>query len=338
MNSVKIVAVSYHLPEKVVSNLDLMQEHPDWDMRKLESKTGINSRHVAADGETAFDLGLKACIKLIADHDLEKDSIDAVIFCTQTPDYVMPYNASLLHGALGLRSDVRAFDVSLACSGYTYCLDIARGMAATNAAKNILIVTADTYSKLIHSGDRSVRALFGDGAAATLLRAVPMEECGVIDVSCGTHGPSHNRFIVEAGGFRMPKSVDTKKTVRDVNGNVRSQEHIRMDGLGVLSFFNSKIPGDITGLLTRNQLRTDDVDCFIFHQASEMALEALQKALRLKDEQVIRAFSDTGNLVSASIPTALARAQAQGKIGRGNLLVLSGFGVGLSWANILMRF
>lgn len=338
MNSIKIVAVSYYLPERVVTNEDLAREYPDWDIPKLSRKTGVSARHIAEEGETAFDLGLRACNKLIENHSIDTATIDAVVFCTQTPDYIMPYNAALLHGELGLRRDVRAFDISLACSGYTYCLDVARGMAATGAAQNILIVTADTYSKLIHPGDRSVRTLFGDGAAATLTTATSAHERGVIDVSCGTYGLGADRFIVEAGGCRTPRDIATRMPFHDANGNVRSRDHIRMDGLGVLSFFNSTIPQDICSLLARNDLAPKDVTGYVFHQASEMAIGTLQKALKLEDGMVVRAFSDTGNLVSASIPTALARSIDDGRFKQGDLLVLSGFGVGLSWSNVLMRY
>ncbi len=338
MQTIEIAAISYHLPELSVTNADLMDEKPDWDMGKLEGKTGVDARRISAADETAFDLGLKACLKLFEDNDIDPQAIDTIIFCTQSPDYVMPFNASLLHGELGLHADVRAFDVTLACSGFTYCLDIARGLAASGSAKTILIVTADTYSKLIHPGDRSVRTLFGDGAAATLVRATPAENGGVMDTACGTYGQAYKRFMVEAGGFRKPKTAETCLESTDQNGNVRSPEHIRMDGIGVLSFFSSRVPGDILKLLAKHDIQVADVKTYVFHQASEMAISALQKALKLDDCQVVRAFSDTGNLVSASIPVALARAIDSGQVVRGDLVMLSGFGVGLSWANVLMRF
>lgn len=334
MAVVKIESIAYALPETVLGNEDLARENPAWDMARLLERTGVEERRIAASGETALDLGYQACRLLERDGCLRAGEIDALIFCTETPDYQIPPNACVLHERLRLPTDVMAFDITLACSGFVYALGIARGLILGGTARRVLIVTADTYSRLIHPADRASRCLFGDGGAATI---VSSDGAGlrVLDMTFGTSGAQHDRFIVRAGGARHPRSADTAVEKVDRSGNVRTDEHIEMDGLGVLSFFNSTIPRAVRELLARNQLRVDDVGCYVFHQASQVALEGVTRALGLTRDRYILDLRTVGNLVSASVPVALRRALDVGRIGDGPV-VLCGFGVGLSWATALV--
>jgi len=343
-NTVTIEAVAYCLPKYVLTNDDLERENPTWDMARLFDRTGVQERHIAEEGETALDLAYRACLALDAQDNLQREHIDALIFCTETPDHPIPPNSCILHDRLGLSTRVMAFDITLACSGFVYALGIARGLIASGMAARVLIVTADTYSRLIHPADRASRCLFGDGAAATIVTASAPSERGkrnyrlnVVDMTFGTSGAQHDRFIVRAGGTRLPRSSETAREFTDKSGNIRTTEHIEMDGLGVLSFFNSTIPKAVRDLLDRNNLSSGDVGSFVFHQASKVAVDGIVRSLALRPDQVVFDMKNVGNLVSASVPIALRRAQEAGRIDGSRPVVLCGFGVGLSWATALVR-
>jgi 3-oxoacyl-[acyl-carrier-protein] synthase III len=335
---VEIADIAYHLPDRVVTNDDLGEIHPDWDMDRVGSRAGVLSRHVAADGETALDLGAAASHALIDRHPGLADQLDGLIFCTQTPDYVMPPNACVLHERLGLGEDVLALDTNLACSGFVYALAMAEGLIATGSCSNVLVVTADTYSRLINPGDRAAGTLFGDAAAATWVRSSSTEGRGLLDVQCATSGVGYEKFYVPAGGFRTPRSAATATEETDRNGNVRTAQDIHMDGLGVLSFVTSKVPNQVRVVLDRNSTTPDDLDLVVFHQASKMALDTLTRSLKVRPDRVFRNLESIGNTVSASIPISLAQAAVDGRTPEGALVLLSSFGVGLSWATALVRF
>lgn len=333
---VAIKAIAKHLPECVVTNDELAAVNPSWDMNLVGKKTGVYRRHIARDDQTAFDLAVAACQPLFDDAPQARDAIDAILFCTQEGDYVMPPNACLLHNELELHDGVLAFDFNLACSGFTYGLAMAQGLISARMATNVLLVTSHTYSKFIHPLDRSARVLFGDGAAVSWIAASEGDE-GLLDVDFGTSGKGWDGFWIPAGGARRPRSEETKQQPNADNGDFRTPENIHMDGMGVLAFVNSKIPPSVERVLSRNALTVDDIGLFIFHQASALALDTLERRLRIPPEKNFRNIADVGNLVSASIPIALEEAQASGRAQPGDLVVLSGFGVGLSWATALVR-
>lgn len=334
---VKIKDIAYHLPEKIVKNIDLHEENPDWDMKNVELKSGVVQRHIASEGETAFDLAAKAVDKLFSSGQHDKSEIDAIIFCTQSPDYIMPSNAFLLHEYLDLKEEVLAFDFNLACSGYVYGLTIARSLIMSGTAHNVLLVTGDTYSKFINKKDRSARVLFGDGASVSLITASD-NDAGIFDLMLATSGKHHKKFYIPAGGCRKPSSSETAIEKADASGNIRSEDDIYMDGLGVWSFIQSTVPRQIKSLLARNSLDVNTVDQFIFHQASKLTLDSLVKALKIDSEKVFVDLADTGNLVSTSIPVALKKAIQAGKVQPGSTILISGFGVGLSWGSMLIKF
>lgn len=335
--SVTIKDIEFWLPKAIVTNEDLHRENPDWDMRNVEIKSGVFQRHVAAEGETAFDLAAKAADQMFAPGRHNRNEIDAIIFCTQSPDYIMPSNAFLLHSHLGLKEEVLAFDYNLACSGYIYGLAIARALITSGTAHNILLATGDTYSKYINKGDRSARVLFGDGAAVSLISACDQGE-GITDLMLATSGKHYQKFYVPAGGARLPRSAETAVEQSDASNNVRSQNDIFMDGMGVWSFIQSTVPKQIRALLERNALTVDDIDLYVFHQASKLTLDSLVKALRLKQDKVYLDLAETGNLVSSSIPVALKKALLNQRIPAGSTVLISGFGVGLSWGSMLIKF
>lgn len=329
-----ILDVAYHLPSTVLTNDMLEKAQPEWDMAQVFERTGVRVRHLASDGETSLDLAVRACDSLFERQ--PREDVDAILFCTQTPDYVMPPNACVLHGYLGLPESVIAFDFSLACSGFVYGLGIAQGYIRSGIARKVLLVNADTYSHLINEGDRSSRTLFSDAASATLIGTGDDSE-GLLDATFATGGKKHGSFIVPAGGHRSPKSASTCVASFDKSGNARSDENIHMDGMGIFTFVNSKVPTQIKSLLSRNDFTVEDIDWFIFHQASKVALDSLTRLLRLPDEKVLRTLEETGNTVSASIPIVLKKGLDAGTIRTGDTVLMSGFGVGLSWASAIVR-
>jgi len=326
--------IAGHLPGTVVTNEELAAENPDWNIRRVESVSGIVERRIARQDETALDLAQKACETLFHRHPGLPQMLDGLIFCTQSPDYLIPGNSNVLHGILGLSERVLAFDLNLACSGYVYALMLADGLFATHRVTHLLLVTADTYSKYIHPRDRSVRALFGDGAAVTWL-AGSGSGAGLVDVLCGTQGRGYDKFIIPAGGCRRRAGLTGPEMT---TGDSPPPTAIHMDGTAMLEFILAQVPAQIRFLLARNHLSLDEIDLMVFHQASRLVLDSLAGALGVPSHRVVNILRSGGNTVSASIPLALEKAMKERMIQPGTRVLLSGFGAGLSWGTALIEF
>lgn len=337
-NEVYIRAVEYVLPEQVVTNEHLQALHPLWNMAQISAKTGVKSRHIAKENECASDLAYEAVLRLISTTGIDKDDIDGIFYCTQSPDHIMPPNSTLLHAKLNLPKQVLAFDFTLACSGYVYGLAIAKSMMTTLGLKNVLLVTADTYSKYLHPRDRSAGTLFGDAAAATLLSWSHGGTSKLIDFLLETDGTGGSCFMIKAGGARFPKTEATAAVKRDLTGNEWTDEHIRMDGKAVLEFARREMPGSVDRILARNGLKQDDLKLILFHQASQFALEQLNQHMKIPPEKTFSNIENLGNTVSASLAIVLKDAELQGRIKRGDHVLLVGFGVGFSWGCCLLQW
>lgn len=326
----RIRAIETHLPDRVLGNDELAALYPTWPAEKILDKTGIRERRIAAEGETAADLAFEAAEKLFRSHGVQREEVDFVILCTQAPDYVLPTSACVLQHRLGLRRDIGAFDINLGCSGFVYGLSVAAGLIAMGAASNVLLLTADTYSKYINAGDKSVRTLFGDGAAATLVGA--SDDGAIGPFVFGTDGAGAGDLIVEAGGFRAPRCVDSALETEDAGGNVRSRENLFMHGANVMNFSLREVPRTYARLLDLTGLASYQFDHVVLHQANKFMLDALQRKLGVPAERMPRRYEDIGNTVSSTIPFVLADLEKSGQMGPGTRLMLIGFGVGLSWA------
>jgi len=331
----KINKIEYYLPERVITNDSLANELQYFDVERIEEKSGVKSRHIANNDQTALDLAVKAVEKILSSG-FDKDQIQGIIFCTQSPDYIMPSNSFLIHKHFNFNQDVWCFDYNLACSGYIYGLVIARGFIETGLAKNILLITSETYSKYLNQKDRSTRIIFGDGGAASIISDYNGQ--GIIDVILSSSGDKYNTFYIPAGGSRHPKDIHTKKTTVDNSGNVKSLENIHMDGFAVWQFISKNVSEQISKLLKRNNLSVNDIDLFILHQASKITLDSLVKVLKIKEDKVFYNLKYVGNTISASIPIAIKDAEDKGRLNRGDLILLSGFGVGLSWGSIIIKY
>lgn len=335
----RIADIAYYLPENTLTNEQLHAAYPSWNVHQVAERVGVLSRHIALPEETAFQLAVKACHALFAKHPALKASVDGIIFCTQTPDYIMPSNSSLLHDALELGENLLAFDINIACSGFPYALGIARGLLMSKAVENILIINADTYSKHINEGDRSTRMLFGDGAAVSWITQKGSQTSGeVVDIRFATSGKLHQKFIIPAGGCRLPKTQETSMPRQDESGNFRALDNIYMEGLSILSFVKTKVVDQIRSLCQAQHITIDQIDLFVFHQASKLALDTLQKLLGIEAERMFTNLENIGNTVSASIPIALKDALDSHRIQSGKRVLISGFGVGLSWSSALLQY
>ena len=325
----QIGPIAVHFPERVETNEQLQASNPDWDVALIAEKTGIALRHIAAPNETAADLGVRACQKLFLEHQIDPKSIDFLLFCTQTPDYPLPTTACLVQDRLGLSTRCGALDFNLGCSGFIYGLSLAEGLMASGQCKRILLVTAETYSKYINPDDRSLRTIFSDGAAATLIESV--DEPALRGFEYGTDGSGADTLIVGDGGARC--AVDAIRP----RHRKRWSSRLYMDGPSLMSFTVGAIPQLVRDIVRKADLQLSDVNQFMMHQATRKMLEHLQVALELNDEKLPIRLSDRGNTVSSTLPILIQDLRDEGRIATGSQNVLVGFGVGWSWAGCLWK-
>jgi 3-oxoacyl-[acyl-carrier-protein] synthase-3 len=333
-----IAAIEYFLPSKIVTTQDLAAEFPDWSVEQIDSKTGIQERHIAGPGEFASDLAVAAARKLFESGVCEPGDIDFLLYCTQSPDYFLPTTACLLQDRLGIPTASGAYDFNLGCSGYIYGLGQAEGLIATGQASRVLLITAETYSKFIHPGDKSVRTIFGDAAAATLIQAVEAETPRIGPFVYGTDGCGAKYLMVPTGGLRQPRTAETSIATEDRQGNIRSADNLFMDGAEIFNFTLQSVPDCVERLLRKTGLELGQIDLFVFHQANKFMLDHLRKRMKLPADKFVVAMSHCGNTVSSSIPIALRHAVDAGQLRPGALTMLVGFGVGYSWGAVLVRW
>ena len=326
-----IKAISYYLPEKVVTNEQLVEEFPEWSVDKIAKKVGINERHIAAEDETAGDMALKAAEKLIQENGLNRDSIDFVLLCTQSPDYFLPSTSCIIQGRLGLPTKCGAFDFNLGCSGYEYGLAVAKGLIVSGVAKNVLLLTAETYNKHIHPKDKGNRTIFGDGASASLISSDGFAKIG--EFVLGSDGSGYDRLIHKTGAMRHYQPLNDFH--EDENGTPLSSDHLYMDGKAIFDFTSDIVPPMIEETLTKHHLTMEDVDLFVFHQANRYMINYLRKLMEIDKDKFYVFMETVGNTVSSTIPIALCEAKKEGKL-HGNV-VLAGFGVGLSYGATLLK-
>jgi 3-oxoacyl-[acyl-carrier-protein] synthase-3 len=327
-----IKAISYYLPETVVTNEELIKEFPEWSVDKIVNKVGIDQRHIAKPDETSADLATKAAEKLFAEYDIDKSSIDFILFCTQSPDYFLPTSACLIQDKLKIPTTCGALDFNLGCSGYVYGLALAKGLLLGGIANNILLLTGETYSKFMHPKDKGNRTLFGDAGSATLISSDGFAEIG--NFSLGTDGKGGENLIVKTGGMRNREKTDDLRF--DENGNPISSDHLYMNGSEIFNFTIEAVPPLIEDTLAKNALAREDVDGYVFHQANKFMINFLRKKLKIAPEKFHMYMSEVGNTVSNTIPIVITEELKENAL-HGNIL-LAGFGVGYSWAGCVLKF
>ena len=281
----KIKHIAWHVPEREVTNDDLLLRFPNLKIRELTRLTGVTSRHIATSDETSADLAVKAAEKLFSENDVDKQQIDFVIFCTSGGDYITPASACVIQDRLKLSQQCGAFDFNQGCTGYLYGMALADSLIKAGNAKNILLLTAETIHRVIHPKDPNTMALFGDGASATLLQQSNENQIGRFFF--GTDGSQYDQIIVRHGRERHPLPESAEPDYTDAFGNIKNHSKLYMNGGTVYNFSLEKAPILFRQLLEDAKLSPDEIDHFVFHQANRIVLETLGKKLHIPAEKII---------------------------------------------------
>lgn len=329
-----IKAISYYLPERVLTNEELLKEFPEWSVDKIASKVGVNARHLAAMDETAGDMAENAARKLFAEWSIAPESVDFLLLCTQSPDYFLPTTACILQKRLGLRTNIGALDYNLGCSGCIYGLAMAKGLISAGIASNVLLLTSETYSKYLHPSDKSNRSIFGDGAAACLISTNGFAQIG--EFSLGTDGRGADNLIVKTGASRHHQP--TGSSIVDEEGHIWYDDYLYMNGSAIFNFTLDVVPELMKQVLEKNNLEKEQVDYYIFHQANKFMLNTIRKVCNLPKDKFFVRLEDTGNTVSSTILIGLKQCMDRDILKSGMRVLTSGFGVGLSWGGTLLHF
>ena len=326
VRSVGIAGFGTYAPERRLTNAELEQMVETNDQWIVE-RTGIKERRVAAEGESTATLATEAAKAAIKDAGLTPDDIDVLIVATTTPDYIVPATSALVADALGLRCG--AFDLNAACAGFAYASVVASSLIQSGGAKTALVVGAETISRFVDYGDRNTCVIFGDGAGAAVLRASSSPGLGILAWDLGVDGSGWGLIHVAAGGSAKPATTET----------IAAGEHyVRMNGNEVFRRAVRAVVDSANAVLEKAGVTADEVDVFVPHQANVRIIEAVGTRLGIPAEKTVVNIDKYGNTSAASIPLALADALAAGRVKDGDLVLLSGFGAGMTWASALMRW
>jgi 3-oxoacyl-[acyl-carrier-protein] synthase III len=334
-HNVGIKAMSACVPSKVVSNRDLGYLISEEEIEKIITNIGISERRIAESNVCSSDLCYKAALKLIEDNGIDLDSIDALIFVSQTSDYHQPATAPILQNKLGLKKSTLSFDVNLACSGFIYGLSIAYSFANQDGINRVLLLVGETMSKIVSRFDKVSTPLFGDAGSATLVEIGEYERAVF---SLNSDGSGAEVMIVPYGGFRNPSCVEGLQDEVDSEGNRRTREQFRMDGMEVFNFGMREEPRDIKTLLSAAGLSIDQLDLLIYHQANKFMTDFFTRKLKFSREKTPYSLEKYGNTSSASIPLTIVSQLYEGNVySKRNNVIMSGFGAGLSWGSVLLN-
>lgn len=328
-----ITNIEYHLPSKAITNQVLANEF-GLTQEDIFKKSKINIRYATAPGEYGSQLSEKAAEKLFIRHPALRDKIDFVLFCTEGLDLKGPATACLIQDRLKLPHHVGALDIPYGCTGFVYGLMVAQGLIAANTAKCILLLVADTPTKVIHPEDLELRLIFGDAGVAAIIESGNTE--GIGKFVFGTDGSGAENLIVRNSGTLEHLSAEWFQKYADVGG--LPDGRMEMNGMEIFQFALRKVPVLYHDTLKKNNLAPEQIDLVILHQASDLILRALKRKLEIPDEKFFTYFSETGNTVSASIPIALHEAARTGKLKSGDKVLILGFGIGYSWAGTVITW
>ncbi|MCT7537423.1 3-oxoacyl-ACP synthase III family protein [Aliarcobacter butzleri] len=315
--------IGTYLPSKVLSNEDL--EYLGWSAKKIFLKTGIKQRHITVENETALDLACKACEDLFSKYEIDRNEVDYILYCTQSPDYNLPNNVSILHKKLNLKNNIPSLEFNQGCSGYIYGLSLAKALINTNLATKILLVTSDTYTKYIDNEDRTNKTIFGDGSTATLLTKNEIDKFG--EFIFGTDGKGSCNLCVNNSGLSKEKLTQDG-----------FEDKLFMNGSEIFNFTLETVPNSIEKVLEKNSLNFEDIDYFLFHQANDFMLEHLREKLDIPKGRFPKFIENTGNTVSSTIPFLINDLNEKKVLKKGDKLLLIGFGVGYSWGATIVEY
>ncbi|WP_331775281.1 beta-ketoacyl-ACP synthase III [Sulfurospirillum sp. 1612] len=321
-------SIGSYVPEKIMTNHDfekIIDTSDEW----IQKRTGIAERRIAAEDQTTSDLGALAAKKAIERADIDKSEIDMVICATLSPDYLcMPSTACVICEKIGI-SNVMAFDVSAACSGFVYILQIAKSFIESGTKKNILLIGAEKISTLVDYTDRGTCILFGDGAGAAIISATEDKNEAILDIHASADGTYADLLITPGCGTKNPCSHDM------VDNKL---QYIKMSGNEVFKVAVKTLTQDVVDILENNQIQSSDIDIFIPHQANLRIIEAVRAKLNFPKEKTVFTVGKYGNTSAASIPMAINDAYEEGRLKHGDLMLLDTFGGGFTWASALVRF
>ncbi len=321
-------SIGAYAPSHILSNADLekmVETTDEW----IEKRTGIKERRIAADDESTSDLGVKAALLAISRAGLAKEEIDLIICATLSPDhFCMPSTACVIAGKLGI-NDVMAFDISAACSGFVYMLSMAKAFIESGMKKNILIIGAEKISSIIDYTDRSTCILFGDGAGAAIIGATDTKNEAILDIHASADGRYGDLLITPGCGSKFPCSQETLDN---------KLNYIKMQGNEVYKVAVKTLTNDVIDILEKNNIDASQIDHFIPHQANFRIIEAVRAKLNFPIEKTVLTVAKYGNTSAASIPMAMNDAYEEGRIKKGDLMLLDTFGGGFTWASALVRF
>ncbi len=335
-NGVGITAMAAAVPHTIIDNYKYTQYFPEDQVKAVVDKVGIYQRRFADEKTCSSDLCFAAAEKLIADNNVNRDEIDLLIFISQTPDYRMPATSVLLQDRLKLPNSTIAFDINLGCSAFIYGLSVVYSMMQNSGLRTALLLDGETRSKVYSPKDRRSAFLFGDGGVAALIER--NEKFGESYFSLNSDGSRGDLIKINAGGYRNPSSIETlKERVVDEYGNIRSDEQGYMQGGDVFNFVIREIPKDIKRLLTSTETDVQTLDYYVFHQANNFINSYLAKKLKLDTSKMPSTIDKYGNTSSVSVPLTIVD-QLQGKLNGYNRLMLSAFGVGMTWATAIVPF
>jgi len=321
------------VPSQIENNDSLEYLIPKEDLEKTINNIGIRERRIADKDVCASDLCLRAAEQLIEDNAIDKESIHALIFVSQTSDFHQPATAPILQHRLGLNKSTICFDVNLACSGYVYGLSIAYSFCSQLGCDRVLLLVGETMSKITSDYDRESKPLFGDAGTATLIEK---GEYGDSFFSLNSDGSGAEIMMIPFGGFRNPSSPNAFDMTEDAKGNKRNGFHFRMDGMDVFNFGMRVEPKDIKSLLAFAGKTMDEIDLLVFHQANKFMTDFFAKRLKIGLEKVPYSLDRFGNTSSASIPLTIV-SELYNNYPERNEVILSGFGAGLSWGSVLLN-
>ena len=321
-----IIGIGCYLPEKKLTNQDL-EKMVDTSDAWITERTGIKTRHIAAPDQATSDLAYEAAVRALADADTKPEELDLIIVATESPDYKYPSTACLLQARLGAKN-AAAFDLSAGCSGFVYGLGIGSQSIVSGLYKKILLVGAETLSRITDWTDRNTCVLFGDGAGAAVLGRVE-KGYGVLSLDLGADGSGGSHLIQPAGGSRKPTTHET----------VDAHDHlIHMDGQDVFKFAARRMPYACRKVLQKAGMSIDDVALLVPHQANLRIIDNAIDRLKIDRDRVWINIDKHGNMSAACVPVCLTEAQEAGRLKKGDNVIMVAFGAGLTWAGALVKW
>ena len=320
-----IKAISTYFPKNILTNDAISAQFPEWNSEKILQKIGIEQRYIAQEDECASDMAAKAVLNLIEEHHLDKNAIDFLLLCTQTPDHILPTTACIVQEKAGLPTSCAALDINQGCSGYIYGLSLASSLITSGNFKNVILVTADTYTKYIHPKDKDNLSIFGDAATATLVSTEGAYCIG--KPTLGTDGAGAENLIIRNGGTRSPRNENSDDL----------DNFVDMKGGKIFNFIVKRTPEVVYNNLKTNNLDIKDIDLFVFHQANTHILNKVREEMEIPEEKFVIEMRYYGNTISSTIPIAFSEHLRKYPQKASEKIQFVGFGVGYSWGAICIE-